>query len=543
MTSIVRILPPVLALQAVSSDTSTSSVSRIALCLAHYCDTHGPTPLMVTEALPVGCTTCFEEGSEFTKEFGSRRPSTSTRSLNPSDGVARGVRGGATRTNSTASASSDNKENDIEPTGLGLSSSQAVYSPIESPTPPGSPRVAALQGGQNGNHRRRDSSFRKTYDENDKRRAIPCENCALTLPKKMKEDPSASAKPDNSSPTLRTRKPYERVSVPIEEPSPPKSASVSATSSDSENNPITSKSRRRSPFTRAGTSSSSSSFSSTASHDHFVDYTSTHEPLAPTSFSIIRQSCLRTLSCETLPPSSSTTQFTHSSPTSPFINSPFSSGPSSSTTTTSSGGPIFFGDPLAGYTTAYIFRIPDPNARGRRRVYALMALTTHRERLAMQTFSFLSVAFRDLASWIQGLAESELERSEAASSPRGTANGDTGSGRGSGGTPTSSFLQGRNRGVDGKFAGMSLRARGLAELVGLPDFFIELHARSCGVWDQDCESAWKAHPSLLFPTEQNTTKAQGTRKRDNENENEKQTTKPKTVHEAQGTGGDHQFSG
>lgn len=44
-------------------------------------------------------------------------------------------------------------------------------------------------------------------------------------------------------------------------------------------------------------------------------------------------------------------------------------------------------------------------------------------------------------------------------------------------TPTSSFLSGRNRGPDGKFAGMSLRARGLAELVGLPDFFIELHAK------------------------------------------------------------------
>jgi hypothetical protein len=95
-----------------------------------------------------------------------------------------------------------------------------------------------------------------------------------------------------------------------------------------------------------------------------------------------------------------------------------------------------------------------------------MALSTHRERLAMQTFSFLSAAFRDLAAWIQGLAEAELERSE---SPRG--------GGSNYNTPTSSFLSGRNRGSDGKFAGMSLRARGLAELVGMPDFFIELHSR------------------------------------------------------------------
>jgi hypothetical protein len=103
-----------------------------------------------------------------------------------------------------------------------------------------------------------------------------------------------------------------------------------------------------------------------------------------------------------------------------------------------------------------------------------MALSTHRERLAMSTFSFLSNAFRDLAAWIQGLAEAELERSEMANSPR---YGAEESGQSNHNTPTSSFLSGRNRGPDGKFAGMSLRARGLAEIVGLPDFFIELHAR------------------------------------------------------------------
>jgi hypothetical protein len=89
-----------------------------------------------------------------------------------------------------------------------------------------------------------------------------------------------------------------------------------------------------------------------------------------------------------------------------------------------------------------------------------MALSTHRERVAMQSFSYLSVAFRELAQWIQSLAEVELEKSEGAS-PR------------SQGTPTSSFLSG-GRGRGGE---ISLRARGLAELVGLPDFFIELHTK------------------------------------------------------------------
>ena len=91
----------------------------------------------------------------------------------------------------------------------------------------------------------------------------------------------------------------------------------------------------------------------------------------------------------------------------------------------------------------------------------------------MQTFSFLSAAFRDLAAWIQGLAEAELERTESANSPR--------IGNGEGGTtystPTSSFLSSRSRGLDGMGGGMKPVAKGLAELVGLPDFFLELHAR------------------------------------------------------------------
>lgn len=143
-----------------------------------------------------------------------------------------------------------------------------------------------------------------------------------------------------------------------------------------------------------------------------------------------------------------------------------------------SAGPIFFGDPLAGYTTAFVFRIPDPNARGRRRVFALIALSTHRERAAMQTFSFVSAAFRELAAWIQGLAEAEFERTESMNSPRLGGSDERGMNGVSSthSTPTSSFLTGRNRGFDGAQRVVT-KARGLAEIVGRPDFFIELHAR------------------------------------------------------------------
>jgi len=180
---------------------------------------------MVTEGLPVGCESCFEDG------LSSRRPSTSSRSINPSECLA-GITRGANRVNS----SSSDRENGAEQGELQRSQSMRAQ-PSTIATPPGSPRVKALQSVQNANHRR-DSSFRKTYDDNDMKRAIPCENCALTLPKKTKENSNEPPKMDNSGPILRTRKPYERVAVPIptDEPSPPKSSN-SSESEDSETAP------------------------------------------------------------------------------------------------------------------------------------------------------------------------------------------------------------------------------------------------------------------------------------------------------------------
>ncbi|KAB8293418.1 hypothetical protein EYC80_007733 [Monilinia laxa] len=447
----------------------------LILCLAHYCDTHGPTPVMVTEALPVGCTSCPEKD-----EFTSRRPSTS-RSFRSSEPSLNNTARPSQRTASTVS------ETDV------VASRSAIHVTSNPPnttgpaidTPPQSPRVPNIQNAQNNtNHLRRDSSFRKTYPTE---KPGPCENCALTLPKKTKEDLPTSPKAAgagklDNGPILRTRKPYERIAG---QSTSPKSASSDSDDSEcaiQKERGVNSQSRRpsvkRSDTTLTYTSGE---FQSTVSHNHFVDYTSTHEPLQPTSFSIIRQSCLRTLSCETLPPSSNPTP--NSTPSSPFVSS-FSSHLTSSTTT-SSGGPIFFGDPMAGYTTAYIFRIPDPTARGRRRVYALIALSTQKERMAMRTFSFLDAAFRDLADWISRLADEELARSESTlQSPKpgderngnGNVNGAFG-GSGVTTTPTSSFLRGGNRGPDSRMMGASLKGRGLAELVGLPDFFIELHSR------------------------------------------------------------------
>ncbi|KAI1080962.1 vesicle coat protein [Whalleya microplaca] len=476
------------------------------LCLAHYCDLHGPTPVMVTEGLPVPCGRCYDETAE------PERPHTSATGHSSEASVAdafRKITLAASRSSSTPVTDQDAQTHRaalLRASKLGQSNaarSIATTSPTTASaiqTPPQSPQNVpeAFHETSSKSGIRRDSSFRRTYP--DTKRANPCQNCALTLPKrqdsKREKDKSTAAtdsKSDQRGPTLRTRAPYARV---YGEASPPNSSPQSSCPSDVEeevspNDTIRASSRRR-PTTSTSHSSVSSK-SSVSQHTHFLDYTSTREPVVPTTYSIVRASCLRTLSCETLPRRHESSQPTPplTSPVSrippSFPSPPNDVGPGYITAaptpqSAASGGPIFFGDPSAGYTTAYIFRIPDRHARGRKRVYAFLALSTHRERLAMKTFSFVSAAFRDLANWIQELAEAEAERErerEEDNSPIAALNAAYGHRN-----ETSSFLTGGGRGgymqrMGGSMGpgGFAPKARGLAELVGLPDFFIELHSR------------------------------------------------------------------
>jgi hypothetical protein len=469
---------------------------------------------MVTEGLPAGCTTCIEDREDRERSKPGRRSLSSPEEL---ENIRRIV-------SRTASSSSDREiESQQQTQGHRISFSSAIS------TPPQSPRLAALPI-RNGSRHRCDSSFRKTYDENDRKRAIPCENCALTLPKKTNDEsakggsgsPTKSGKFDSGGPILRTRKAYERILNYSDEISP---KSTPSDSDESERDP--SRSSRGLKRTATCTSVSSFASSTSESHKHYIDYTSSHDPMSSASFSILRASCLRTLSCETLPPN--TTVTSPSTPTSPLSwntnNRSFPTNPAQVPST--SGGPIFFGDPQAGYTTAYIFRIPDPYARGRRRVYAFICLSSAHERAAMRAFSFISAAFRDLASWIQSLAEAEADREEGSSSPHPSSDTphsprsmstsitsssllqrsafvrspdpcyeaatstsappaeDDVKGKKPCVTPplrTSVFLSGRTFDADGfgarsRGAMAQIRSRGLAELVGRPDFFIELHAR------------------------------------------------------------------
>ncbi|RYC63692.1 hypothetical protein CHU98_g2545 [Xylaria longipes] len=514
----------------------------IQLCLAHYCDLHGPTPLMVTEGLPVPCARCRDDSPDDTaRPRSSAASATSPPSAGPPTAVTDALRKINLGVSRSASATVPEQDAQAHRAAL-LRASKLTTNPTQPVTanvtanasavhtPPQSPRKTADAFPDTGavpTTSRRDPSFRRTYDEYAERRASPCANCALTLPKRQDGQKAADAKSEIQGPTMRTRAPYARVYGSLADTSPPCSNPQSSYPSDAEEetspkNPATCASFRHRPTT--STSQSSVTFKgSMPHHTHYLDYTSTHEPTVPTTYTIVRASCLRTLSFETLPRRPEATQSTPSllGPA-PCAPPPFPSamniGPGYITApptpqSASSGGPIFFGDPSAGYTTAYIFRIPDMHARGRKRVYAFLALSTHRERLAMKAFSFISAAFRDLAAWIQELveaeAEREREREEEGSAVaalnaayrgsgfggRGPHDSGIGLGRGHGGAGnmerskerdrnSSSFLTGGGRSgymqrMGGSMgpSGFTPKARGLAELAGLPDFFIELHTR------------------------------------------------------------------
>ncbi|CEJ94947.1 hypothetical protein VHEMI10451 [[Torrubiella] hemipterigena] len=441
------------------------------LCLAHYCDTHGPTPLMVTEGLPTPCSVCFDESSRDDPP----RSSPPNQDAQLADAI-RSVNLNRNSSGITSPRDSQSKRTSIYSSNADSVTSNASSSTTAPETPPESPRPAFQQP------RRTDSGYRRTYDETVTRKQGPCDNCAMTLPRRQAGVGGSDDMASLRGPTLRTRAPAERVyGSPAQLASPARSQASSDTDGEKD---VSRRPRNRIPAQSVSSRTTSCSSTSTTSerascHVHYVDYTSTHEPLLATSFSLIRASCLRALSFETLPraPSTSTPNASPQSNGSAFVTT-------QSAGSAATGGPIFFGDALAGYTTAYIFRIPDVHARGHKRVYAFLALSTHKERLAMKTFAVLSNAFRDLANWIQQLAEAEAERT-AESQPGYSVGLDRPVLQASAFDPPaadrsgSSFLTG-GLGLSrrmGPGAPSSLKARGLAELVGQPDFFIELHKR------------------------------------------------------------------
>lgn len=173
-------------------------------------------------------------------------------------------------------------------------------------------------------------------------------------------------------------------------------------------------------------------------HSHTLEFVTTSKPMKPSTYSLLRRASIRTLSCEQLPRGLT-------------------------------AGRILFGDPTAGYTIAYKFRLTDPHARGHHRHYALLALAGHDPGRAFKATPIIWRAFERIATSIVASTERVMHHGRSPSQECGEKVR---------GVPISSFLTERTTDPDGfprRNGGAGMRARGLAEMVGNDLFFAELH--------------------------------------------------------------------
>lgn len=170
-----------------------------------------------------------------------------------------------------------------------------------------------------------------------------------------------------------------------------------------------------------------------------------------------------------------------------------------------------FGDPVAGNTIAYIFRLQDPRSRGARRTYALIAMTGRNDHRAPKAFVPILEVFERTANRIVAMANNTLERENMASynavrppaaltatSPIDTSEpsipssfkpppnenaASVASPPSRNITPVSSFLSAKRLDPDG-FPRVSrdvMKAKSLNEIVGQDTFFLELHTLFCNL--------------------------------------------------------------
>jgi hypothetical protein len=258
-----------------------------------------------------------------------------------------------------------------------------------------------------------------------------CASCSLTVPETVSQrlpegapgKPQVGGRGRNGSPVLRSRELVHSCGS-----SPP----------DFEDDV------HESHYHHYTTSESVQSHSSDAScHTHVITYLTLRGPPNPADYALLRRSSIRTLSCELLPRGLL-------------------------------AGPLSFGDAVAGYTIAYIFRLADPRARGRRRSYALIAMAGKDAGRAFRACPVIWRAFSNIAMAITAAAERFQEEEKR----REDGDDDSSKAKGRNYTPVSSFLTGRTVDPDGypRRAG-GIKAKSLAEIVGNDSIFAEIHAQ------------------------------------------------------------------
>ncbi|KAE8390212.1 hypothetical protein ETB97_005023 [Aspergillus alliaceus] len=266
-----------------------------------------------------------------------------------------------------------------------------------------------------------------------------CASCSLTLPEDVSKKlppgapgtPKSDGKGKNGSPVLRSREvvyscgsSHSEVEAGIHDPhghaSFPESLHSSSVASDA------------------------------SCHTHILTYLSLRGPPNPADYALLRRSSIRTLSCELLPQGASS-------------------------------GPLCFGDSNAGYTVAFVFRLPDPMARGKRRSYALVALAGKDTGRAFRACPVIWRAFGRISAGIVKSAEKfqdeERSREEQNKGPGRMNNRQY--------TPVSSFLTGRAIDPDGQLRRPGqVKARNLSEIVGNQYIFAEIHANFVALLQQ-----------------------------------------------------------
>ena len=259
-----------------------------------------------------------------------------------------------------------------------------------------------------------------------------CASCSFSVPHtvtvQLPEGAPGCMKADgkgkNGSPVLRSR---ELVCLGDGD----HSATPSIAEQERAHNPTDS--HQPSPSFRSDTSADSQC------HDHVLTYLTSRSPGDPTNFSTLRASVIRTLSCELLPRGMS-------------------------------DGPFCFGDVATGYTIAYVFRLTDPKARGRRRAYAFVALAGKDASRAFRACPMVWEAFAAMAHAIEEAAQ----RSQDTQKQKEEENRETDKSQNY--TPISSFLTQRAVDPDGfpRRAGQT-SPRSLAEIIGDENIFALLH--------------------------------------------------------------------
>ncbi|EFQ97514.1 hypothetical protein MGYG_00555 [Nannizzia gypsea CBS 118893] len=452
------------------------------LSLTHFCEVHGPTSILCSQILPTHCRQCTPDSPSSSPDGSPSSPSSA--SLHARDRDAPGAASAAAADVMTSS-SSPSSDRCITTSAIEPLATPPASAPVTAPRIEDHPWFTAEKQGKTANGSVHNGGavgggdMKKSASRFGASDGDTCASCRLKLPedvsKQLPVDGNGSVQDrgHHSSPVLRSREVVfacrgnhaDHNSNYYDDDDDDGSHTCSTSMSSSHHNNGSSGNNYYSP----------SSYSSDSScHTHVVTYLSMRGPANPEDYALLRRASIRTLSCELLPRGLSS-------------------------------GPLSFGDPSAGYTVAYVFRLPDPMARGKRRSYALVALagkdagrTFKASPLIWRTFSRIA---NNIVSAAEKFQESEKIREYGPSpvSPAATvtshtttATASTTSSRGY--TPISSFLTGRALDPDGqpRRAGQ-VRARNLIEIVGNEYIFAELHAQFVALLQQ--LSAMFASPS------------------------------------------------